>query len=73
MSKPYKTSIAEIRKINSIVKEWKRLDIITETDSSYSSPVLLIVKKDGEPRLVVDYRKLNQQSVKKNFPIILGN
>lgn len=45
------------------------MGIVTETNSSYSSPVLLVTKKDGEPRLVVDYRKLNQQILKKNFPI----
>lgn len=26
-------------------------------------------RKNGEIRLVVDYRKLNQQSVKMNFPV----
>jgi len=51
------------------VKEWKRLGFVKETSSSYLSPVLLITKKDGKLRLVVDYRKLNQQAVKKNFPI----
>jgi len=69
MSKPYKTSALERSKIDNIVKEWKRLGFVTETNSSYSSPVLLVTKKDGEPRVVVDYRKLNQQTVKKNFPI----
>lgn len=29
--------------------------------------MLLVTKKDGE--IVVDYRNLNQQTVKKNFPI----
>jgi len=69
ISKPYKTSEIERGKIDAIVKEWKRLGIVTETDSCYASPVLLVSKKDGEPRLVVDYRKLNQQTKKKTFPI----
>lgn len=68
-AKPYKISPTERTKIDSIVKEWKRLVIVTETNSSYSSPVLLVTKKDGEPRLVVDYRKLNQQTIKKTFPV----
>lgn len=69
MSKPYKTSVLERSKIDNIVKELKSLGLITETNSSYSSPVLLVTKKDGEPRLGVDYRKFNQQTVKKNFSI----
>jgi len=32
------------------------------------SPVLLVSKKDGDARLVVDYRKLNSQTVRKVFP-----
>jgi len=34
----------------------------------YVSPVLLVSKKDGDARLVVDYRKLNSQIVRKVFP-----
>lgn len=70
MSKPYKTSALKRAKIDNIVKEWKKFGFVTEINSSYSSPVLLVNKKDGEPRLVVDYRKLNQQTVKKNVPIV---
>lgn len=69
ITRPYKTSLTEKAKIDKIVKEWKALGIVTETNSSYASPVLLVTKKDGEPRLVIDYRKLNQQTVKKTFPI----
>lgn len=69
VSKPYRTSEVERNKIDTIVKEWKKLGIVTETNSSYSSPVLLVNKKDGEPRLVIDYRKLNQQTIKKVFPV----
>lgn len=49
--------------------ELKRCGLVTETTSPYASPVLLIRKKNGEPRLVVDYRKLNSQTVKVNYPI----
>lgn len=38
-----------------IVKEWRGQGIITETVSPFASPVLLVRKKSGEKRLVVDY------------------
>lgn len=41
---------------------------MSNTVSPYASPVLLVFKKDGNSRLVVDYRKLNAQAVRKVFP-----
>lgn len=66
--KPYRTSLSERETISRIVQEWKDAGIVTETRSAYASPVLLVPKKDGEPRLVIDYRKLNSQTVRKVFP-----
>lgn len=66
--RPYRTSAAERETIDKIVAEWKEAGIVTETSSTYTSPVLLVMKKDGEPRLVVDYRKLNSQTVRRVFP-----
>jgi hypothetical protein len=63
--KPYKTTAKERETIRGIVQEWKAHGIFTETRSAYASPVLLVKKKTGEERLVVDYRKLNGQTVKK--------
>lgn len=36
---------------------------------SYASPVFLVAKRNGDKHLVVDFRKLNDQSIKINFPI----
>lgn len=67
-SKPYRATNAERTKIDQIVQEWKEAGLVTETNSPYASPVLLVQKKDGDARLVVDYRKLNSQTVRKVFP-----
>jgi len=68
VSRPYRASATERETISRIVKEWKDVGIVTETNSPYASPVLLVTKKDGNARLVVDYRKLNSQTVHKVFP-----
>lgn len=67
--KPYRTSAGERQKIKEIVKEWKEAGIVTETDSEYASPVILLKKKTGDHRLVVDYRRLNLQTKRVNYPL----
>lgn len=43
--------------------------IITKSTSPYASPIVVVRKKDGFVRLYVDYRKLNQKTVRDAFPL----
>lgn len=43
--------------------------IIVPSTSDFSSPVMLVKKADGGYRLAVDFRKLNKQLIKDNYPI----
>lgn len=64
----YKTNTKEREVIRYIVQEWKDHGIVAETRSPDASPVLL-VQKTGKPKLVVDYRRLNNQTIKDHFPL----
>lgn len=67
--KPYKTSPMDRRTISKILEDWTRAGIVADSTFTYTSPVLLVNKADGEKRLCVDYRKLIQQTVTQPFPM----
>ena len=43
--------------------------VIEEANSPWNSPFFFVKKKDGSDRFVVDYRKLNEVTVKDRMPI----
>ncbi|CAB0037714.1 unnamed protein product [Trichogramma brassicae] len=67
--KPYRASVLEREKMREILQEWREAGVIRDTTSPYASPVMLVRKKNGDSRLVVDFRKLNNQTQRMHFPL----
>ena len=58
-----------LSEVKIMLEDWLKSGIITESDSPYASQMVLVRKKSGEIRVCIDYRQLNQQTVKDAFPL----
>lgn len=63
------TSLPPKREIDKIIDELLRNSFIQPSQSPYSSPILLVKKKDNTWRMCVDYRRLNRDTIRNQDPI----
>ena len=56
---------------NKIIESWLEKGIVKESISEYASPVVLTSRKNGDPRLCVDYRVLNKKIIRDRYPLPL--
>ena len=67
--KPYPSAFKQRELLQTQVAEMLKDGVIEPSCSPWSSPVILVKKKDGTWRFCADYRKLNNVTVKDVYPL----
>ena len=58
-----------MQEVKEHIEKLLRQNVIKRSTSSYAAPVVLVRKKDNSLRLCVDYRKLNEKTIKDAYPL----
>jgi hypothetical protein len=51
------------------ITELQHKGFIRPTSSPWGAPVLFVTKKDGSMRMCIDYRSLNEVTIKNKYPL----
>lgn len=65
---PYRMAPAKLQELKTQLQELVDKGFVRPSTSPWGAPVLF-VKKDGTLRLCIDYRKLNQVTIKNKYPL----
>jgi len=66
---PYRTPYSVRSELKKILDDFERNDLIEKSSSPWNAPAILVRKKTGGFRLVIDYRRLNSITSQINHPL----
>jgi len=66
--RPYRYPYQQKGEIERLVQELLDAGAIRESKSSFSAPIILVIKKDGSFRMCIDYQELTKLPLRINFP-----
>jgi hypothetical protein len=67
--RPYRMGVDELEELKKQIKELQDKGFIRPSSSPWGAPVIFVDKKDGTQRMCVDYRSLNEVTIKNKYPL----
>nr|CAE01541.2 OSJNBa0033G05.1 [Oryza sativa Japonica Group]CAE05974.2 OSJNBa0063C18.15 [Oryza sativa Japonica Group] len=67
--RPYRMAANELAEVKRQIEELESKGYVRPSSSPWGAPVLLVKKKDGSERMVIDYRALNEVTIKNKYPL----
>jgi hypothetical protein len=68
--RPYRLDAKDLVEVKKQIEELLEKGFIRPSSSSWGAPVLFVSKKDGSRRMCVDYRSLNEVTIKNKYPLL---
>ena len=67
--RPYRMAANELEELKKQLRELQEKGYIRPSSSPWGSLVLFVKKKDGSLRMCIDYRSLNEVTIKNKYPL----
>ena len=67
--RPYRIATDELKELKEQLQELQEKGYIRPSSSPWGSPVLFVRKKDGSLKMCIDYRSLNEVTIKNKYPL----
>jgi hypothetical protein len=67
--RPYRMAPTELAELKLQITELQQKGYIRPISSPWGAPVLFVTKKDGSMRMCIDYRSLNEVTIKNKYPL----
>jgi hypothetical protein len=67
--RPYRMSSDQLQELKAQIKELMDKGFIRSSSSPWGAPIIFVGKKDGTQRMCVDYRSLNDVTIKNKYPL----
>jgi hypothetical protein len=67
--RPYRMAPTELAELKLQIAELQQKGYIRPNSSPWGAPVLFVAKKDGSMRMCIDYRSLNEVTIKNKYPL----